>query len=876
MDKRLPDKIDVCPPKWADRFLEWYCADALLDEIQGDLHEAYRWRVEKHGLRTARRLFIKEVLQFFRPSSFRPDLFTFNTTHMFTRLNNYLKLALRNFTRHALYTFINGFGLVLGLSCSLLILLWVHFEQGVDRFHPEGDRIFRAYWNGISEQGEFTFTQGASPYALYHLFQEYEGVENTAYFDDGLERVLSKGDELYMEKGAWGSPSLFEMFDFPLLAGSASNARQQLESIFISEDVARKLFGEDGWQKSVGSVIKVNATDEQTVAGVFQNLGSNSSLQFDFILNIEQAAEKNPDWAAHWGAKGANVYAKLAPEVDPRSVERYVNPMYKETNGYGVGGDALMLFPFEDNYLWTKFEQGIASGGRIQYTRIFFGAAIFLILIACINFVNLSTALSVKRSKEVGIRKAVGAQGGNILFQFLSETGLLVGLSLLTALLFSWLLLPFMNELTGQTINIPWRQPGLWLTLLGIAAGLTILAGLYPAFVLSLYQPARVLKSGMGQKKAKMSLRKSLVVFQFALSAILVISTITVNQQIHLIQYENLGLDRSNVLTVGLGRQARPQFELIREKLLQNPGIESVIRMSSSPVDIDMINVGYDWEGKTENQSNYFYILNTDADFAGMFGIEMKEGRFFDKDIQSDSSGVLINETGLAQLGLKDPVGKMITSTDDGVRHRILGIMKDFNFKSIHQAIEPLMLYLSPDGANYIMIKSRPGSTQAVVAQLQKTWSEVFPAYPLQYQFLDEDYSKMYKSEMIIGKLAYLFAGIALIISCLGLFGLITFISLQKTREIGIRKVLGASVASIVSLLSREFVVLVVLGLFIAAPIAWYVMDQWLQDFAFRVQIVWWVYGLAAGIALLVTLLTVSYQSVRAALVSPVQSLKSE
>ncbi|MCB0629987.1 MAG: ABC transporter permease, partial [Lewinella sp.] len=832
MDRQFPDRPDVRPPKWADRFLQWYCAPELLDEIQGDLHEAFYHRIKKVGLRKAKFLFIKEVLLFCRPSSFRRSIAYKNHPVMYSYFKNYLKVAFRNFYRNGLYTFINGFGLALGLSCSLLILLWVHFESNVDHFHPEGDRIYRAYFNGLSPEGEVTFTQGAGPYALYHLFQEYDGVEKPAYFEDDIELILAMGEQAYMERGAWGSPSVFETFDFPLLAGSIGNSEKQLETIYISEDLAKKFFGEDWLTESVGAVLRVNDDREETIAGVFRNIGSNSSLQFDFLLNIEQVAEQYPNWAQGWGNKGAMIFAKLAPGVAPSAVEGYVNPIYKDTDGYGVGGDAMMLFPFEDNYLWTKFEQGIASGGKIQYMRIFFGAAMFLILIACINFVNLSTALSSKRAREVGIRKAVGAQRNNILFQFLSETGLLVFMALLGALLLDLLLLPLLNGLTGQTIAIPWQQPAFWLTILGLGVALTFVAGLYPAFVISLYRPVKVLKTGALKQKGSLSLRKSLVVFQFVLSSILIISTITVHNQLNLIQHENLGLDRSNVLVLPINDRIGEQYDVLKDKLLQSSAISEVLRSTSAPVDINWINVGYEWEGKLEDQSNYFYRLNTEASFADVFDIEMADGRFFKEDMVSDTAGVVINETGVTQMQMEDPVGKMITDKNSGERLRILGIMKDFNFKSIHREIEPLLIRLAPRQGRKVMIKTKAGGTQATITQLQSVWSELFPGYPLEYDFLDDTYNQLYKSEMMIGKLVYVFATIAIVISCLGLFGLITFIALQRTKEIGIRKVLGASVNSIVGLLSRDFLLLVTIGLLIAAPLAWYLMEQWLQGFA--------------------------------------------
>ena len=789
---------------------------------------------------------------------------------------NYLKIALRNFSRNPLYTFINSLGLVLGLTCSLLILLWVNFERTVDRFHPDGDRLYRAYFNGVSDAGEITFTQGAAPYALYTLLNEYEGVENAAFFEDGEEVMMQYEDNILKADGAWGSTSVFEVFDFPMIIGGLEVAEQELFTAFISDELARKLIGDDWQEKSIGAGVKINDQNTITIAGVYKKMGKNSSLQFDFLANAAAKAEARPGWAHSWSVKGATVYARLAPGVLPESVADYVNPIYEQTDGYGVGGEAMMLFPFEDNYLWTKFEQGIATGGRIQYLRIFSGAAIFLILIACVNFINLSTAQSASRAKEVGIRKTVGAFQTNLILQFLLETGVLVLIALTTALGLTHYLLPYMNDFTQLVIRIPWEQLSFWASILALAVTLTLTAGLYPAFVLSVFKPAKVLKSGPVTNRSNTLLRKSLVVFQFSLSAILIISTITVHRQLDLIQNDHLGLDRENVLSLEMPAAVKAKYEVLKEKLLSDPGVATVLRTTHTPVNIQWINVGFEWEGKQENQSNYFYMLNTEAGFAGAFDIEMVDGRFFDPDIRSDTAAVVLNETGAAQLGLNAPVGKTIRSTDMNYPYRIVGVAKDFPFASLHNKIEPLMIRYAPEDTYMMLVKLKAGSTTAGVDHLKKAWSEVFPNYPLDFEFLDDTFNSMYRGEVIIGRLAYLFATIAIVVSCLGLFGLITFVASQKTKEIGIRKVLGASVASIVRLLSQGFLRLVFISLLIATPIAWYFMKLWLQNFAFQIDLGWWIFALAALIVMFISLLTVSYQSLQAALVNPARSLKTE
>ncbi len=864
------------PPQWADRFLEWYCADELLPEIQGDLHEAFLDRLEDQGLLMARLLFIKEVLLFFRPSSFERSRQNKNMSGMMGLSKNVLKVTLRNFTRNSRFNLINGFGLILGLTCSLLILLWVHFERSVDNFHPESEQIYRAYFNGVSEAGEVTFTQGASPFALYTLLHDFDGVSNAVVYASE-ERLINYGEVTYRSEGAMASSSLFEVFDFPMLIGNVDNAISNHQTIFVSQTLAQKLLGDKWADQAVGTTIRIDDGDDLTIAGVFAEIPGNSSLQFDFVINIEMIAEQRPEWAQHWGYKGSTVFAKINQSVDPKSIEDLINPIYEKSAGYGVGGDEVMFFPFAKNYLWTQFEQGVASGGRIQYVRIFSGAALFLILIACINFINLSTAQSARRAKEVAIRKTAGADRITLIFQFLFETGLLVFAALVISLLLTFLLLPELGHLTGAEIAFPATDPIFWLAILALGITLTCVAGFYPAFVLAKYLPSKVLKGTAISSSTNPLLRKALVVFQFTLSAILIISTITVQNQLNLIQFENLGLDRSNVLLIDMPEPVRQQFPVLRDKLLQNSGISAVLRCSDPPTNVDWINVGYDWEGRPEDQSNYFYMLNTEAQFKDVFGIKMTEGRFFDDRIPTDTAGLVMNETALAQMGLENPIGKLMTEPGKEKRvFRILGIMEDFNFKSLHQDIEPLIIKYVPHRTSDILIKTAPGETLAAIAQLTKSWREIYPDLPLDYEFLDDSYKALYEREMIVGKLAYIFACIAILISCLGLFGLISFVALQKTKEIGIRKVLGASVRSIIGLLSRDFIKLITISVLIAAPLSYILMAQWLRNFAFSAGVQWWVYVLAGVIAICLALVTISVESLKAAMASPVDSLNSD
>jgi len=864
------------PPAHMMRLLRWFCADVYLEEVEGDLFELFQEEVEEYGLKRARRRFFFTGIRYLKPFFFGKKETGLNLTYHLTMFAHYFKISMRNFRRNALYTFINGFGLFLGILVSIFMLLWVYDESQIDKFHPDTDRLYRAYFNGVSEEGEITFTQGASPYALYKKLMETPGVEDAIFFDERSPAVRKFGDKLLKEGGAWATPSLFEVLSFPMLKGGAENAVGHDQSMFLSEGLAHRIYGDFLSDTLIGSTLRMNEETDYKIAGIYKNIGKNSSLSFDYVLNAHFLRSAVGDgWEDNWGAKQATVIAKLYEGTTAEQIEEVINPYYAATDGYGVGGEALMLFPFEKNYLWTKFEQGKAVSGRIQYVRIFIGAAIFLLLIACINFINLSTAQATRRGKEVGVRKTVGALNTNLIRQFLVESGILIFLVLIAAMVCVGVLLPQLNTIFEKSIQIAWANPGFILGVIGFGLILTLLSGLYPAFVLARFKPAKVLKGQVSKRMGKDYLRRMLVVFQFVLSGILIISTLTVRNQLHLIQHENLGLDRNNVISMGLNGPVYDRFEIIREKLFQFGDVVEITRTSDTPVNLDWIGTRFTWEGQAPDDDNYFYMMNTEDSFDDVFQIEMAAGRFFDRNIQSDNNGIVINEKALDYIQMEDPVGKPVKDVN-GRTWTILGIAKDFNFKSIHNEIEPLMMRNRPEYTGFMYLRVKNGRTPEVMAQLKGIWKDVVPGYPLEFEFVDDAYAKLYQGELLVGKLSYFFAAIAIMVSCLGLFGLVTFISLQRTKEIGIRKVLGASLGNIVMLLSKNFIQLVLISLLLAIPLAWYLLNGWLENFAFRVELGWPVFLLAGLVAVLIALITISFQAIRAALANPVNSLRME
>lgn len=792
-------------------------------------------------------------------------------------LSNNLKLAIRNIFRNPFYSTINILGLSIGITFSLLLYLNINDELAVDQFHENGDRIYHAYFNGLDENGGYTFTQPSSPYALYHTFSNIDGVEDAVFFDESADVVIEYDGKLVKESSAWGTSSMFNVFSFELLAGKVASDKQQQESVFISEAVAQRIFGENWEGNAIGEILKVNKELDWTVAGVFKNMGSNSSIKFEVLLNAARLPSlmNDPEWIDDWGAKRASVYAELSEGVDPAAIERQINLIYKDKPGYGIGGDAMTLHPLEKNYLWTAFENGIAVGGKIQYVKIFIWAAFFLLLIASINFINLSTAQASKRAKEVGVRKTIGARKIELVSQFLSETGLMVFIAIAIAIGFSFLLVPELNQLTGKALVLPFEEFYFLGSLFLLGIGLTIIAGLYPSFVLSKFKPIKVLKKDLRTGFSHKNIRRGLVIFQFVISTGLIIGTLLMNSQVDFLKERNLGVNRENIIHLNFPGPVKERFAPLKDKLIANSKIKDVIRTSSLPTNVDWIGVDFEWQGRDPDNGGYFYQMFTDFGFDKVFDLKMKEGRFFEEEMKSDLEGLVINEKALEYIQMENPVGKTVYDYD-GTPMQIVGIVEDFNFRSLHHEIEPMMIRIKPAYTNHVFIQAESGDMDNTIAYIKNTWSAVIDDYPFEYDFLDDKYAKMYETETTTGKISSYLAIVAVIISCLGLLGLITFIAGQRTKEIGIRKVLGASVLSIIILLSKDFIKLIILGLCLAVPLAWYGVNSWLDNYAFQIDISWQSFFLAGLISIGIGLLIIGVQSMQAALANPVNSLKEE
>ena len=789
---------------------------------------------------------------------------------------NYFKTAWRNIVRNKAFSVINVMGLALGLTCSLLIMLWVQDERSVDTFHANGKYLYqvyeRNYYDGKVDAGYST--QGLLADELKRVVPEIQYASGFEYAaPPGSQSTFEAGNKIAKMNGMFAGADFFSMFSYQLLPRKATTALSEPSGIAISERMAEYFFGSA--EKATGKMIRFENKDELKVTAVFENIPANSSQQFDFLRSWSDFVKEN-DWVHNWGNTDPQTFVQLKPGADAAQVESKIKDFiyrYKEKDKSFI--TELALQPYTEKYLHSTFKDGYIDGGRIEYVRLFSIIAVFILLIACINFMNLATARSAKRAKEVGIRKVVGALRSALIIQFVGEAVLITFFSIIIAIILAALLLPAFNGLTGNQLVLPFNEPIFWTIIVGLLVITGFVAGSYPALFLSSLKPVRVLKGSLKFSWREGFFRKALVVFQFTLSIFLIIGTIVVYRQVNYIQTKNLGYDRNNLVYIPIEGDLVKNYDLFKQEATANTAIVNVSKMRNSPTAIFHHTTSIEWPGKDPNLSVSFADGVVGYDFVKTMNLQLQSGRDFSKDFGTDSAGFLLNETAVKKIGFKNAVGKTITWGNH--RGRVIGVLKDFHFNSMHEAIEPLIMRLDENwNWGTILVRIKAGKTKEAIADLQKICKELNPKFPFTYQFSDLEYAKLYTSEAVVSKLANIFAFLAIFISCLGLFGLATFTAEQRTKEIGVRKVLGASVPNIISLLSTNFLKPVILAFFIAFPVAWYVMSNWLRSYAYKIDIGWWMFALAGLLTVCIAMLTVSYQSIKAAVANPVKSLRTE
>ena len=787
-------------------------------------------------------------------------------------LRNYLTVALRNLLRHRIFSLINILGLGLGLACSLLIGLWVRDERAVDAFHaPQLFSVYERQFYDGKVVGQYA-TPGVLADELKKVIPEVRYASGFAWEN---KATFAVGNKINRETGNHAGADYFKMFSYPLLRGTPATALANPTSIAISRKLAENYFGSP--EAAMGKTLRYEDRRDLMVTAVFENLPPAVSNRFDYLLNWQLFLKDN-SWAKEWSNNGPRTLVMLRPDADPVRVEAKIK---RFLDGYNKGQSKsfrieLGLQRFDAMYLNGVFnDNGQPDGGRVAYVRLFSLVAVFILLIACINFMNLATARSVQRAKEVGIRKVVGAVRALLVGQFMGEALLLTFFAVLVSLVLIVLLLPGFNVLTGKQIVLPFGTPAFWLSLLGLTIATGLVAGSYPALFLSSLNPLRVLKGTLKPGSGAGWFRRGLVVFQFVLSIALIIGTIVVSRQVDYTQTKHLGYDRQNLVYVPLEGKLAEKYSLFKQEASRLPGIRRVSRITETPTQLGSSTSGVEWPGKDPGVQIEFTQAAVGYDFVKTMNLKVVQGRDFSKAFATDSVGYLINEAAWQRIGYRNPVGQPLTQW--GKQGKIVGVIKNFHFSSFHEPIQPLVIRLGEtEDYGSALIRTEPGQTKEALASLEKLTRQLNPKFPFTYSFSDEEYRKLYQSEAVVGKLSNYFAFLAIFISCLGLLGLAAFTAEQRTKEIGVRKVLGASVGDIVALLSRDFLKLVLLANLIAWPLAWWATNRWLADFEYRAPIGWGVFALAGTAALLIALLTVSFQAIKAALANPVKSLRTE
>ncbi|MCF0053221.1 ABC transporter permease [Dyadobacter sp. LJ53] len=808
-------------------------------------------------------------------------------------LQNYIKIAWRNLRKHKFYSLLNVFGLALGLASCLLITLYVLDELSYDKSFKHADRIHRI--NADIRFGGADMSLAVAPDPLaFTMKKDYPQIEQVVRLRNNgslLVRRAEVAENFKEDHVVYADSTFFEVFSVPLLMGDAEKALRDPYTVVISASDAAKFFGNDN---PMGKALIVDNADTYTVTGVMQDIPGQSHLRgVNMLLSMSSNAESR---TGAWGSHNFNTYLLFKEGVDPREFEKNFETVLQKYTGkwlqsfMGASLDEMRksgsylrytLVPLTKIHLHSDRTAEINANGNIQYVYIFAVVALFLLTIACVNFMNLATARSANRAKEVGVRKALGSERSSLVSQFLTESVMLSFFSLTLAIILAYLTLPFFNNLASKQVDFPIGNVWFWVATLVTGGVVGVLAGSYPAFFLSAFKPLKVLKNSVELQGKGGHLRNALVVFQFVISVMLIVGTGVIYRQLNFIQTKKLGFNKDQMLIVNDAYALDNQVTSFKEQVMQlsnvaSGTVTSYLPTPSSRTDNSFFPVGQMQQEKGVSMQNWAI----DYDFVKTLGLEMVSGRPFQKEFPSDSTGIIINEAAAKVLGYADPIGKKIFGyKDQELKHRIdytiIGVVKNFHFESLKKHIGALSLVLSRSNGT-VVFKLDGGDMAQTIGQVEQLWKKMAPGQPFNYRFMDEDFNEVYRSEQQVGKIFITFAAISIIIGCLGLFGLSAYTAERRTKEIGVRKVLGASVANIVTLLSKEFLRLIIIAILIGTPIAWFGMNQWLNDFAYHVDLAWWMFLAAGAIAITIALLTVSFQSIKAALMNPVKSLRSE
>ena len=862
------------PPKWALRFFRWFCHPGYAEDIEGDLHERFALLVEELGLTKARRRFVLEVLLLFRPGLMR----SVNNSNLLIHpgmIKHNLLITYRGFLRDKSTFLINLIGLSTGLACVLLIYLWVNDEMSVDKFHEKDSQLYQVMCSFHNPEGIGTGNRSSLLLtdALKEDFPEVEAAALAVNYYDTRGTILYDGKALKANR-MLVSEQFLEVFSYDLIHGESKAVLASKDKVVISEALATKLF--QSTTDVVGKSIEWSNPDFNgtfQVSGVFATPPANSTQQFDALFHYDLLVDEDPP-AAQWNSSSAINYLVLKKGTDisdfNKKIETYL--WSKDPNTEKL---TLSVQQYSDYYLHGRYENGKLAGGRIEYVRYFSILAFFILLIACVNFMNLSTAQASRKMKEIGVKKAVGANRYALTIQFLGESVLMVLIALVFALTLAAALIPQFNVITGKTIQF---LPGLnmILAILGIGLFTGLLAGSYPAFYLSGFHPIDVIKGKRNIALGGEWIRKSLVIFQFAASVIFIVGVWVVEQQIAYTQTKNMGYSRDNVISFQRPRH-NDDLELFLMQLQQLPGVNNASNVEGSFIRGGDAQSGFSWSGEDTEKKWLFKSPQVGFDMIETLGMNLLAGRSFSRAFQDDDSKIIINESAMKMMQLKDPIGRIITKkAGKGVEERqIIGVVSDFHYGPLHNKVKPLIFRLRHHGRN-ILAKIEPGAAQNAITEVEKLFKEFHPGYTFNFTFLDESNQRLYEAENRVAALSKYFALLAIIISCLGLFGLAAFTAERRFKEIGIRKILGSSVWGIVKLLSTDFTKMVVIAILVALPISYLITQTWLNNFAYKIELEWWYFAGTALMTLLIAWSVIGLQTFKTARLNPVECLRDE
>jgi len=892
------------PPKWAGRVLRWFCSDYYANEILGDLYETFQIRAKRNGLFKARLYYILEVILFFKPSIIKKSKKGSPSSNR--KVNNiwpimfkyHLKLAYRNTVKHKGYSAINISGLAIGIACCIFILLFVQSEFKFDQFHEKKGRIYRVevdrqYPNHLAKYGAI---QPAVAQTMVHDYPEVKQATRLRSITLANRSVLVKFEDKWFDERQilFADPNFFDVFTFSLAKGNSSTALIEPNSVIITTQTAEKYFGKEN---PLGKTLTIGNRGDYMVTGIIDKVPSNSHFQFDFLASLV-TLEPSQNLLAGGGWLGFShfTYIVVKEKTDPRSLEAKfpkmvqanLGPMIERKlgvnyEGYLAAGNlyTYMLKPLTDIHLYSHREQELGNNGDITYVSMFSTLAFIVLLLGCINFMNLTTARSIVRSKEVGIRKVLGSQRKLLIQQFMTEALLQSWIAVSLGLLLAILLLPQFNTLAGKsllpedllTINFA-------LTILGLIIIVGLFSGSYPAFYLSSFQPASILKGSFANSRKGHILRDGLVVAQFLISMVLIVGAVVVFRQLQFMRQKELGFDKDQVIIIEKADLLGERLETFKNEIIYHSDIVNSTGLSNVPGQPFGSGASFTVHGIIENAGLRSAAFKAEEGFIETLGLNLTSGRGFSSKIASDSMAVILNESAKKAFGKVDPIGQTLNwAVDDKKIYTIVGVIKDFHFESLRNNFRPLLIF-GPGGfvgnVNLLAIRINSNDFGSVINSLETIWQKFTPEYPFSYYFLDDKINSLYHNEDRTARLFGIFSGLAIIIACLGLFALAAFVMEKRTKEIAIRKVLGASISNLLILVMNKFTKLVMIAIIIGTPVAYYGMNKWLEDFAFRTELSAWIFIIIGLLMLTITYLTVSYHAIRAARSNPVKSLTVE